>query len=502
MKTSPLTMKHFPFLLLLILVFSGCQEDPIELRLYGRIEGELLEDDGTTPIPNAVVTTNPATNVVFTNEFGIFLLDSLEAGLYSVRAKKEGYEDGVTSTTVLEDRTVHIKVLASFSQDNNQPPALPALPNPANGTLELEPTITLSWQGIDTDADTLSYDVYLFEPDAVNITPMVTGIRDTFYHLPPLEFGKTYFWQIVAKDGHHAPVYGEVWSFSTRPFPIDDYRYTFVRKSNGMTTIFGGEADSLTYELATGYWRPRINPLRDRLAALSIVGTEVHLFTMNREGKNIKQVTSDVALRSKDELNAAYCWSPNGSQLLYMNYQNLYTINADGTGLDLVARADSNFFFTGVDWTAFGGDRIVATMESPNSNYSQLYLFQLGLEPTQLLDTVLNGLIRHPTFSPSGKQVAFSYNAADQFSALGDPLNTRILVYDTETEELFDYSFQKQPGTNDLQPRFINGGAEILFVNSAADDIAPRKIMVMELLLIDIQDRRPIFENADMPDWR
>ena len=114
----------------------------------------------------------------------------------------------------------------------------------------------------------------------------------------------------------------------------------------------------------------------------------------------------------------------------------------------------------------------------------------------------MNGLIRHPTFSPSGKQVAFSYNAADQFSALGDPLNTRILVYDTETEELFDYSFQKQPGTNDLQPRFINGGAEILFVNSAADDIAPRKIMVMELLLIDIQDRRPIFENADMPDWR
>ena len=101
-----------------------------------------------------------------------------------------------------------------------------------------------------------------------------------------------------------------------------------------------------------------------------------------------------------------------------------------------------------------------------------------------------------------GKQIIFSYNSANDFSALGEPLNTRIMVYDTESREVNDYSFKKPAGTNDLQPRFINGGADILFVNAATDDVNPRKVMVMDFTLINLQERRLIFESADMPDWR
>ena len=83
------------------------------------------------------------------------------------------------------------------------------------------------------------------------------------------------------------------------------------------------------------------------------------------------------------------------------------------------------------------------------------------------------------------------------------PLDTRIHTYVIGTNglDLKDLSARKQAGTNDVQPRFIEGGAKILFANKPVDNIGPFKIQTVDVS--QAQDLTPtiLFENADMPDW-
>ena len=194
-------MKKLIYFFLAFGLLFGCQEDPIEIKEFGQVEGELLEEDGLTPIPNAIVSTNPATDVIFTDEFGAFYLDSLVAGAYTIRARKEGYEDGLVSVTVVGNQTTSIKMLTNVELSSNVSPDLPYAPSPGTGTAGLDPGLTISWKGSDPDGDTLSYDVYLYTADSISGIPLVSGIQDTFLQLNDLQFGNAYFWQVVVNDG-------------------------------------------------------------------------------------------------------------------------------------------------------------------------------------------------------------------------------------------------------------------------------------------------------------
>lgn len=501
-------MRNIIILLSGLAFLSACQEDTIELQSYGRLIGEVLDATSLAPLPSATITTNPESDLLVSDEFGEFIIDSLLEGSYSIRARLSGYDDGVVSVQIDGDRITSIKILMKRADEDNRPPALPSAPQPANGARGLDPSLTLSWNGFDSDGDTLTYDVFLYSSDTTLAIPLVLNTRDTFLSLDGMRFNKMYYWQVVAKDGINPAVYGEVWSFSVKPFPVDEYRYVFVRPVNGSFTIFAGDqpVDSLerSYQLTDGlkaYWRPKLRPqLRDEMAVLHLRGAEVHISVLGRDGSNPRPVTSSVPLRSKNETTASFCWSPNGDRLLYMNFGKLYQINKDGSGLAQVAEADPGYLFTGVDWTLFN-NTIVATAERPDSRETKLYLFRLGEAAVSILDSTLLGQVRHPTFSPTGKTIAFSFNSNSNFSAEGLPLNSQVFVYNTETGSLINLSFVKEPGTNDVQPRFTQGGAKVLFVNKPTDNIGPSKVMLMDVGTTSSQQRIVLFENADMPDW-
>lgn len=494
-----------------LLFLGSCREDTISIDSYGRLIGEVLDSETLAPIPGANITTNPETNLEVTDEFGEFVIDSLLEGSYSIRGRVSGYEDGIISVQVQGDRITSVKLLLSKSLDLNSPPSVPTVVQPANGERGLDPGVTLAWAGTDPDGDSLTYDVYLFTSDTSTAIPLALETTDTFLQIHNMDFGRLYYWQVVADDGVNPPVFGEVWSFSVREYPKDEFRYVFVRPVDGNFALFGGKApldpmdEELAFQLTGGnrpFWRPRLRPiLRDEMAALHLVGTEIHIYTMNRDGSEPMQVTNNVPLRSKDENLASYCWSPTGDQLLYMNFGRLYKINKDGSGLTLIAEADDGFLFTGVDWTSLNNNTIVATAERPDSYRSKLYLFQMDSVPATRLETVLDGQIRSPVFAPSGKLIAFSFNSANDFAADGRPLNSQILVYNTDTGSLINLSFAKTPGTIDVQPRFTNGGAKVLFVNKASDNIGPSRVLQMDVLTTQNQTRTLLFNNADMPDW-
>ena len=70
---------------------------------------------------------------------------------------------------------------------------------PADGAVALPRSVVLSWQAIDPDLNPVTFDVLLGE-SATTLAPVVTG-TDVAEYAFLSDFGKVWFWQVVAHDG-------------------------------------------------------------------------------------------------------------------------------------------------------------------------------------------------------------------------------------------------------------------------------------------------------------
>ena len=129
----------------------------------------------------------------------------------------------------------------NFTIRTNDPPNTPSNPNPSDGETDVPLFKTLSWTGGDPDGDDVTYDVYFGD---YSPPPIVKSNQSgTTYSTGELEFGTTYYWQIVAWDEFGYVATGSIWSFTTKtndpPDPPTitgpaiggvgiEYEYTFV----------------------------------------------------------------------------------------------------------------------------------------------------------------------------------------------------------------------------------------------------------------------------------
>ncbi len=100
-----------------------------------------------------------------------------------------------------------------FTTENN-PPDMPQVLFPKNGSVSITGMTQLGWSGGDPDiGDTVSYDVYF---GSSNPPPLIkTQSDDNTYNTQELSSHTTYYWQIVSRDNHGAETAGPVWSFDT-----------------------------------------------------------------------------------------------------------------------------------------------------------------------------------------------------------------------------------------------------------------------------------------------
>ena len=98
----------------------------------------------------------------------------------------------------------------------NDPPNPPSDPIPMDGSTDVSIDTLLGWTCSDPDGDPLVYDVYL---EAGDPTPddLVSDDQTSTIYDPEedLDYGITYYWQIIAKDSHSATTEGPIWSFTT-----------------------------------------------------------------------------------------------------------------------------------------------------------------------------------------------------------------------------------------------------------------------------------------------
>ncbi len=118
-------------------------------------------------------------------------------------------------------------------------PAQAREPEPADGATDINPASALSWRA---GREAVSHEVYLgTDPEALALAETVSQAT----YAPTLEFGKTYYWQIVeVNEADEISAWaGDIWSFSTQEYALIDGMEDYNDDVDAATTIFDAWID-------------------------------------------------------------------------------------------------------------------------------------------------------------------------------------------------------------------------------------------------------------------
>ena len=196
------TLYNILFLFILFFFCHSCSEDLVGKITTGTITGKVVKKGTNTPIANVKIYTSPTTQTVFSGTDGTFKLENVPLGDYSVKAELTGYLASFQGVNLKTENAV--SVVFELSDDNslNSPPSIPQLLTPADTSVDQPTSVTLTWSCTDPDpGDSLKLKFKLIVKNSLNNTVFEkSDIKTKSYVLDNLNFGVTYFWQIVAND--------------------------------------------------------------------------------------------------------------------------------------------------------------------------------------------------------------------------------------------------------------------------------------------------------------
>jgi TolB protein len=482
--------------LLLSLVW-GCNEEAyVEPVRYTSIRGKVIFNDTRKAVSKALVRLSPTSRSIETDSAGNFRFDSVSAGKYTLQTTVTGYVSEFAAIEITDQQTSAVTIVLRSEKSQNQPPTAPVAITPKTGSDTLKTTLTLRWKATDPNRDSLTYDVALFQ-DGITTPIMATSAQKTdSLQLKNLNYNTTYYWQVTANDGVNS-VKSAVFTFRTRAFP--DLPYVYVKRISNRLQILSSNGPNNEIQLTTqgSNWRPVVSPNRNEIAFISNANTDLHLFVMNRNGSNLRQVTA-IPLAGIVPTDLSFCWSPDGTQLVYPANDKLYIIQANGTGLRILAKIPAGLFFSGCDWTQ-QGNQIVARISGTEVYGNQLLLVNPQTGAYKLAYET-EGRVSNPVFSVDGKQVLFGFDVSLFKNEQGRQLDARVHLLTLASSAVVDLTGNgKANGTNDLDPRFSPNGAKIILTNADNTGNGTRGLYVMDA---NGQNRTALITQAEMAYWR
>jgi TolB protein len=134
------------------------------------------------------------------------------------------------------------------------------------------------------------------------------------------------------------------------------------------------------------------------------------LYAMNVDNQKIREVLNDFIPASQP------AWSPDGKMLAFASRYNqngssqIYTVNADGSNLQMITSMDGNNFHP--TWSPNG--KQIAILHNYTEFGSDIYIisaFASNVENDQnyfnLTNSDATGIYDYPEWSPNGKQIAY-----------------------------------------------------------------------------------------------
>jgi TolB protein len=500
-KDIKTTARVISLFILLSLMQLSCSEDRIDPEITGYIKGFIKDSDTEEPVANVEVSTNPATQVLLTDENGEFVLKDIEIGEYKVLITKDQYENKMLNAKVKEDDTTFVYVMLKKKESaiSSNPPKFTDNFYPTSGSVSIPTTINLTWQLKNTaPEDSVKFDILLYRSNSQSHSKIATNVEDTAFQVEGLNYNTVYYWQIIAKNQEGDTTHSEVLNFRTVPIPEAAFFYT--QKIDGNYEIMGyniesGSSARLTYNSFRD-WAPKLNRTNDKIAFTSDSLVKNHIYTMSKDGQNIQQV-SDIAVAGYNNYGNAFCWDDATGHIFFSHYSYLYRVNQDGTGLTNIATAPADRHFREVDISP-NGEEIIAITIGEESYTSEIYIMDIdGTNMTEVIGD-MPGTIEAPSFSIDGNSILFTRDISGHEAIDGRQLNSHVFRYDFDTQDTTDLSVNKPLGTNDLYPRFSNTGDRIVFVNVRNDSSNPPEIWTMN---IDGTNREELITNATLPYW-
>lgn len=493
------TFSKYISLIFILATIVSCSEDKVSFSGTGQITGKVVSKGDNVPLENTRVSTNPSSSIVFTNATGDFVINNVAVGTYSVQAQKEGYLSKFESATVTEDNAVNVIFELDIETANNDAPNAPILVSPTNNAINQTLTVDLTWVGTDPEEDELTYEVQILNDQNSEVLNF-TDLTDTTLTVTGLDYGIKYFWQVSASDNINDAVLSETFNFKTIEFPSN--RVFFTRKIDGNNVIFSADPDGVEYQLtssSSNSWRPRKASGIDKLAFLKTNGGQTHIYTMDLNGSNITQVTNSIAVNGFNLEELDFEWKDNNTKLVFPNFDKLYQINVDGSGLTQIHQTLNGNFITEVDWNQFTQRLAIKTNNASGYNIEIYTLSDTGTIFNYVLQAV-SGAAGGLDFSFDGTKLLYTYDISGNQNTDYRQLDNHIFIYDTSTFVSNDISLSKPAGTNDLDPKFSPNEAQVIFVNTSNDGLSQKNIVVIDVLTTN--DRTLFLENAKMPDWK
>lgn len=486
------------FLIMLALSFS-CSEETLDESGFGTVKGRVVQAITFEPIANAKVSSNPNSSSVFTDVDGYYTIENIKTGDYAFEARKDGYIAKFEAGTVVKDLVIEVIFELEPVEEINQSPTTPVLLTPTDNATDMSLSVNLTWQSTDVELDPLTYKVTL-RNDITNEITVFEDITTASYTLTGLNYSTNYFWEVSVSDGINPDVNSLTHSFRTLAFP--NARYLFTRKIGDNNVIYtaddAGNKLQITSD-ATNSFRPRKNIPANKIAFLRTTGGQAHIYTMNPDGSNVFKVTAGIPAAGFNLDHYNFSWKSNGSQLIYSNFDKLYKINADGSGLELIFQTPNGKLISECDWSI--DSSIIAIKVNNLYGYeTEIYVIDSG---GTIIENVISGTLGAISglhLSVTNNKLIYTRDITGFESFDYRQLDSRIFQYDFNTNLSIALDVQKPAGYNDSDVRYSPTEAELLFMSTPNDGLSPKNSY--KYSIGTTSSRVQLYENAIMPDWK
>lgn len=505
------TIKNILFLSITMLLFTTCSEDQIGGVTVGSINGKVVSSGTNTALENVKISTNPSSSTVFTDAEGNFVLSNVEVQTYSVQAELSGYVTSFESVTVIEDAAATVAFELITSNSNNQPPTMPNLVFPEDFSTGVALDVEFTWEASDPDSnDELSYVLELRNGNT-NAIELYETAQDTFYLATNLQLSTTYFWQVKVSDNINEEVVSSVSQFTTITAP--DNPLLFVREENGNSVIYSGKESfddgtgiiidvdllKLTSE-SNNSFRPRGSAVLNKIAYLRHIGGNTHLFIMNSDGSNKTQVTTSIPVTGFRADHLDFCWAQNASKLYYPNFDKLYQINTDGSGVSQIYQTTDGSFVSEVQEVPFDTDLLLLKTNTSNGYNARIFTYRLstGLEETVVAEN-FSGALGGIDITANGNQIVYTRDLSGSENVEYRQFQSRIFLFDTVSLVSTQLPTNVLLGENDLDVTYSPDEGSVIFTRVSNNLSATPRVMTYQLGAVT--EERQQFSAASMPDW-
>ena len=493
-------MKKIGIKIVICFIFLvSCSEELIDDSGMGIVKGRVVDSETFEPIANARISTSPTTSTYFSDKDGYFEFSDILVGKYSFQAQKDGYISKFEPATITKNTTVQIIFELVISTANNKPPGIPLLTAPADDAKNQALKLNLTWTATDKELDPLTYTVTLKN----GTTDLITTYKDLktpSLEISGLSYSTKYYWQVSSSDGINSPSNSVTRTFTTLAFP--NPRFLYIKKVNSNNVIYTADEAGNELQLSSSEvnsFRPRKNLQINKIAYISSDGSQNQIYTMDPDGSNVFKVTNLIPIAGFNMEHTNYCWSTNGSQLIYPNFDKLYRIDANGGGLIELFKTPNGKFISECDWSQDGSQIVLKVNDISGYNVEIYVINASGVFQYQVLSNV-NGAVSGLNISVDNQRIVYTRDITDYQSSNYRRLDSRIFIYNRITNTSTELDTKKQNGYNDLDVKFSPNEAEVIFTNTSNDGISIKNIQ--KASISDVDSRTTLFTGGSMPEWK